>query len=162
MFSVSMDGDAAITALLENMPANLAVALALKIRPLTIELERRVKLKLSGPVLKVRSGRLRRSINHRFEGNRDLIKGAVFSSGDVKYGAIHEYGGRTKPHIIVPKKAAMLSFMQGGKRRFASMVKHPGSVMPERSFMRSSLKEMSGKITNAMTAAVDETLRDAI
>jgi hypothetical protein len=58
---------------------------------------------------------------------------------------------RPQPHIIEPKKASVLAFAGGdGGMVFARRVNHPGSKMPERSFMRSSLRDMSTEISLGM------------
>jgi hypothetical protein len=48
----------------------------------------------------------------------------------------------------------VLAFSVGGEMRFARRVNHPGSKMPERSFMRSSLRDMSTQISLGMKEAV--------
>ena len=82
------------------------------------------------------------------------VIGKVAQSGDVKYGGIHEFGGRTPAHVIEAKKAAALHFVMGGKDVFAKRVNHPGSQMPERSFMRSSLRDLRDEIIDRLQAAV--------
>ena len=86
----------------------------------------------------------------------------VFSAGDVKYAAIHEYGGQTAPHIIEPKKANVLAFAGAGGMVFAKRVNHPGSKMPQRSFMRSALKDMSTEISLGMKKAVVDAATAAV
>jgi hypothetical protein len=44
----------------------------------------------------------------------------------------------------------------GGKQVFFKRVNHPGSQMPVRSFMRSSLRDMRPEIIEAMRKAVEE------
>lgn len=109
------------------------------------ELAATVRAKLSGPVLKVRSGRLLGSIRTEMVEDATSIYGRVYSRG-VPYAAIHEYGGQTKPHVIRPVRAQMLRFMVGGKVVFAKSVNHPGSKIPERSYLRSSLAELRAKL----------------
>lgn len=116
------------------------------------ELAARVRGKLSGPVLKVRSGRLLASIKAQMRESSTTIYGRVFSEG-VPYAAIHEYGGRTAPHVIYPRNARALHFFVGGSEVFAAKVNHPGSKMPKRSYLRSSLAEMREKIVRDITEA---------
>ena len=47
------------------------------------------------------------------------------------YAAIHQFGGRTKAHVIRPKNKQALAF--GG--RVFKQVNHPGSVIPARPFL---------------------------
>lgn len=151
-----MRGDAEVIARLSTMPSSLRAVLRRRIWALTLKLQARVQAKLSGQVLNVVTGALRRSIQSAVDETDRTVRGRVFSTGDVKYAAIHEFGGRTRAHIITPKKAEALSFMMGGQRVFAKSVNHPGSVMPERSFLRSSLRDMRDEIVREMTQGVVE------
>lgn len=143
----------------DGMPAKLHSALSRKITQLRLALEDKVKAKLSGPVLHVRTGNLRRSIYSDQQETATAIVGRVAQSADVPYGRIHEYGGKTAAHIILPKKAKALAFAMGGKQVFASIVHHPGSVMPERSYLRSSLSDMRQEIIDGIGDAVREGTR---
>jgi hypothetical protein len=46
--------------------------------------------------------------------------------------------------------------MMGGKKVVVKSVHHPGSVFPERSFMRTALNEMRPEIRAAFQDAIDE------
>lgn len=117
------------------------------------DLAARVRGKLSGPVLKMKSGRLMNSIKSQMVENAATIYVRVFSSG-VPYAAIHEYGGQTRPHLIVPRNARALHFMgANGMDTFASVVHHPGSKIPARSYLRSSLQDMRDQLIRNMTDA---------
>ena len=56
----------------------------------------------------------------------------IATNGDVKYAAIHEFGGVVPLHEIVPDKAKALAFLLGGKQAFAARVNLPAVAMPER------------------------------
>jgi len=143
----------------DAMPDLMRKALVRKVYELTLRLESHVKNdKLSGQVLNTKSGRLKRSIQHSVFDGGDKIIGQVFSTNDVPYNAIHEYGGRTPPHDIFPVKAQALAFMYNGKMTFAKVVHHPGSLMPERSYLRSSLQDMKGTIEREITEEVKKAL----
>jgi phage gpG-like protein len=159
MISVTVVGDRELIARLERMPDRVRQALVRKVTELALKLEARVKRKLSGEVLNVRTGALRRSIFNEVTDDSKGVIGRVASSGDVKYAGIHEFGGKTPPHDIYPVKGKALAFMMGGKQRFFKVVHHPGSKIPERSFLRSSLNEMREEITIGLTQAVNEGLR---
>lgn len=80
-------------------------------------------------------------------GNRPLIGAGKFLSGSslhysvsgneltigssAIYAAIHQLGGKTKPHSILPRKKQALAF--GG--RVVKKVDHPGSLIPARPFL---------------------------
>lgn len=159
--TVSITGDKTLIAKYDRMPESIALALQRKVTALTLKLERKIKAeKLNGQVLNRVTGRLARSITHEVDVEPNGVYGRVFSTGDVKYAAIHEFGGQTTPHVIYPKKAQALSFMgSGGNRVFAKKVNHPGSKMPERSFMRSALRDMSTEISTGLKTAVIDAIR---
>lgn len=154
-----MTGDRDLIGRLERLPSSLRAVLERRVRGLTLRLQALVQRKLSGQVLNVVTGALRRSIQSEVTVTAEAVVGRVYSSGDVKYARIHEMGGKTRAHLIEPKKGKMLKFAMGGNTVFARSVNHPGSVMPERSFLRSSLRDMRGEITRSLT---DGVLEDAM
>ncbi|MDE2467771.1 MAG: hypothetical protein KGL35_03275 [Bradyrhizobium sp.] len=89
--------------------------------------------------------------------------GTVMASG-LPYLAIQEYGGVTSPHDIFPVNASVLAFMSpgsavfkegstSGDMVFTRVVHHPGSVMPERSYMRYALAQRRSSIRDSLFAA---------
>ncbi len=162
MLSLSIDGAEALQARLDAFPAAVRNELAVKAQALSEALADKVRdEKLSGQVLHARSGALRDSIEAQASADGDEIVASVGSYGDVKYAAIQEYGGKTGAHEILPVKGKVLAFLVGGALRFARKVEHPGSVIPERSYLRSSLDEMSAEIVAALAATPAETWEDA-
>jgi phage gpG-like protein len=144
--SIVMVGDTELYEQLSEMSPTVQRLVMAKVQSLAIELQRHiVQDKLSGQVLKVVTGNLRRSIQYIITQDGGTITGKVFSSNDVKYAAIHEFGG-----TIVPVKANALSWIgPEGKRIFAKSV-----TLKERSFMRSSLADQKQSIIAGLTAAV--------
>lgn len=116
------------------------------------DLAARVRGKLSGGVLRIRSGRLLNSIRNEMVENTKEIYGRVFSQG-VPYAAILERGGTTKAHVIRPKNVRALHFMVGGAGVFAMKVNHPGSKIPAFGYMRLSLAEMRSQLIANITEA---------
>lgn len=162
MIRVVVVGDKEVIARLDAMPASVAASLLRKVHALSLKLQSYIQReKLSGQVLNRKSGRLMRSIGQKVEQAVHAVYGIVFQSSDVPYGRIHELGGRTSAHLIVPKKASVLAFNWKGENVFFRRVNHPGSVFPERSYMRSGLKDMSVEISNGIKMAVLEGLRTA-
>lgn len=161
MFAIELDGLAETGARLDAYPAALRAALAAKANELAAPLADRVRNdKLPGAPLNVRSGALQASIIADVSTDGDDVIASVGSSGDVKYAAIQEYGGKTAAHEILPSKAQALVFT-GGALRFARKVEHPGSLIPERSYLRASLDQMSGEISSALARAVTDAWTDA-
>jgi phage gpG-like protein len=106
----------------------------------------RVHEHLDGETLQRRSGELYDSIQQevRTEGDA-IVVGRVFTNSPIA--SIHERGGTTRPHEIVAVNARALRFVAGkiwftrDDVVFARRVQHPGSRIPARSFMASSLRE---------------------
>jgi phage gpG-like protein len=117
--------------------------------------------KLSGQALATGSGALKASISAEVVNSGDMLKAIVGSTGDVKYAAIQEYGGRTSAHEILPGKAKALAFLTGGGPRFARRINHPGSTLPARAYLLNSLEEardeIVGVLADAATQAWDKT-----
>lgn len=154
MLTVQVRTDTQLIETLANPSPFVMRALEARVRALAIKLEAKIKSeKLSGQVLNVRSGALRRSIAHDVMVGPLGVVGRVFSSANVPYARIHEFGGRTGPHTILPTKASVLAFTVGGRKVFAKRVNHPGSKMPERSYMRTSLHEMQAEIVAGLQQA---------
>lgn len=133
------------------------VTLTQTIGRLTLKLLRRVKAdKLTGQVLNVRSGRLRRSINQRIEGaNSAQVAGLVGTN--VSYGRTHELGyqGDVREHLRLVKKA-------WGKELstpvWARVPKHTVNY-PQRSFLRSAITEMEPEILADVRNATTELIK---
>jgi len=142
---------------LAAMPERLRDALSSKAAMLAAALQAKIQEKLSGSVLNQRSGALARSIAATMSDEAGNVAVSIAST-DVKYAAIHEYGGTIPPHDIVPDKAKALAFLVGGKLAFAARVNLPAIVMPERSYMRSSLAEMADEIRDGLGEAVVEAM----
>ncbi|NTV02430.1 MAG: HK97 gp10 family phage protein [Chlorobiaceae bacterium] len=114
----------------------------------SLKLVSRVKEKLSGEVLNVRTGRLRRSIHAEYEfGPTQAI--AVVGT-NVEYGRIHEFGG-----VIRPKTKKALRFQIDGRWIVTKMVR-----MPERSFLRSSMRELAPGIREEIRRAAVASLSE--
>lgn len=160
MFTVELVGQRELSLRLTSMPAAVRRSLTRKTYSLANDLEALVKSKLSGIVLNVVTGALRRSIHNKVTSEATSVKASVFSSGDVKYAAIHEFGGTVHVPEIVPTKAQALHFIYEGKEVFARRVRAHDVQMPERSFLRSSLSDMKDGIVEGLREAVEEGLRE--
>jgi phage gpG-like protein len=148
-----------------SMSARVHASVLKTVESLSLELKALVVAKLSGQVLNVRTGDLRRSITSEVADSSTSVVGKVFSAGDVKYAAIHEFGGVIHhpggtPYIVTKDMAMGALFVS---KATAANFKHPLPVtkphdipMPERSFMRSSLKDMRAEIIERLKAAVHE------
>jgi phage gpG-like protein len=151
MSALEVQGLDETSARFDAYPAALQAALGAKATELAAALADLVKSdKLSGAVLNAGSGTLRDSIAASVTADADGVLASVGSEGDVKYAAIQEYGGKTSAHEILPVKGDVLAFVAGNGQHFARRVEHPGSVIPERSYLRSSLEDMKDEILAAL------------
>ncbi len=73
------------------------------------------------------TGRLAASITSRATGNQAMV------GTNVVYAAIHQFGGKTSPHVIKPKTKKALFWP--GARHPVKSVNHPGSTIPARPFL---------------------------
>lgn len=120
MIRVSIVGTEEVVHRFRALTASTTAKLRTTVERLALTLVGNVKRdKLTGQVLNVRTGRLRRSIHHEIDARGSSVVATVGTN--VEYAKFHEYGlGR----------------------------------MPERSFLRSSLREMRDQIRHDLKAAV--------
>ena len=154
MLQLGLSNEAATA--LAAMPERLHQALLAKATALAAALQAKIQQKLAGGVLDARTGALARSIVATIDDGAAGVSVRIATADDIKYAAIHEFGGIIPPHQIVPDKAKVLAFVIGGKRVFAARVNLPAIAMPERSYMRASLAEMADEIGNGLTEAALE------
>jgi phage gpG-like protein len=155
MLQLSLEGQQALAERLGVLPDRLRAALAEKADALAQNLfSQVVGVNLSGGVLNARSGALRDSIQVALSQQDDRIDAEIFSNGDAPYAAIQEFGGKTAAHEILPDKASVLAFVGNGKQLFARRVQHPGSQIPERSYLRSALDEQGENVLQDLTEIV--------
>lgn len=155
MIRFELEGDAEVRALLKGIDARVRANVMRGMTKATHELQAYVKAyKLTNQVLNVRSGRLRRSITGRIEDSGHEISGIVGTK--VEYARIHEFGGSTSAHEIFPRRGKFLAFFSKrlGRMVFTKKVSHPGSKMPERSFLRSALRDREDRIKTIIERAV--------
>jgi len=78
----------------------------------------------------------------------------------VPYAAIHEFGGITRPHVIVPKRKKFLVFRgRDGRLVFARKVNHPGSRIPARPYLGPALRDSKQKIVEFVRNRMNQYLR---
>jgi phage gpG-like protein len=110
--------------------------------------------KLSGQVLKARTGHLKDSVFPSVESSGSQITGMVYVDNTAFYGKVHEYGAHIPERVPVHAKA--LRWYVGGSPVFAMRAR--AFALPPRPFMRPSLDERSP----AITAAIQESVNQAI
>jgi phage gpG-like protein len=154
MLQIELNDDYAAT--LAAMPERLRQALLSKATALAAALLAKIQQKLAGGVLNARTGALARSIVAAIDDGEAGVSVRIATADDIKYAAIHEFGGIIPPHQIVPDKAKALAFIIGGKQVFAARVNLPAIAMPERPYMRASLAEMADAIREELSEAAGE------
>jgi phage gpG-like protein len=162
MCALEVRGLEETSARFDAYPAALQAALGANATELAAALANLVKNdKLSGAVLNSRSGALSNSIAASVTDEADGFVASVGSEGDIKYAAIQEYGGKTSAHEILPAKGDVLAFIAGDGQHFARRVEHPGSLIPERSYLRSALADMNDEIVSALADAAGKAWESA-
>jgi phage gpG-like protein len=153
MLSATLVGSNAVAAKLNRVPAMITARLERVTLRFCLDLSARVKArKLSGQVLNVQTGRLRRSIHHEVMVSGSRIVGAVGTN--VSYARIHEFGG------TVQRSAhnRLIRSAWGRPLRYPvwQSVRAHSARFPERSFLRSALTEMRSDYRTRVDAAVKQ------
>ncbi|HEY6019946.1 MAG TPA: hypothetical protein VIY48_08585 [Candidatus Paceibacterota bacterium] len=129
-------------------------ALVLKVTKLSIDLQRSVKEdKLTGQVLHVRTGTLRRSINREVQQTRDGVFATIGTN--LNYGIGWENGFTRK--LGAGARGGPKNLLGLARERYFS--KHPPGTRDEhRPFLRPTLEEFRPRIVNELRATVMEVL----
>ena len=166
MIYAQITGDAEIKAKIDRYPAEVREFLRRTVSKLAIDLQRHVVAdKLSGQVLKNRTGTLRRSINQRVQESGTSLTGIVGADmSEARYARAHEYGF----HGTVEVRAHLRTITQA----FGRALKNPREVqvsahqvnmnLPERSYLRSSLRDMRQTILDSFRRELGRAASDAI
>jgi phage gpG-like protein len=154
MISFTVQGDAAVVRMLQAKVPALNAAVRSSVTRATFALVAYVKAnKLSGQVLKNRTGTLRRKINGRVSETSNSITGQV--GVKLAYAAAHEYGFDGNENV----RAHLRTIKQAFGREIAPVTFQVQAYtrhvhLPERSFLRSSLSEMTPAIQTMIREAV--------
>lgn len=160
-FTASIRAEA-LLAYLQGASAALSAEMRRVLTKLSIEVQASVKgNKLTGQVLHVRTGTLRRSINRVVTEDETGFYAQVGTN--VKYAAIHEYGFTGVVQVRQHSRRMFEKSAKKGKRTSIgeSIVRaHARRVhMPERSFLRSTVREMFPRIQQELKAAALRALK---
>lgn len=120
--------------------------------------------KLTGQVLHVRTGTLRRSINRRITEDSSGVFATVGTN--VRYAAAHEYGFDGEVTVKAHTRRAQQQMALKGKKRPG---KSEGTInvrqftrhmhLPEKSFLRSELRDRTPQIQQDLRSAALEAIR---
>lgn len=152
MIEVTLPNQEQLANDLNVVRANLLSALKTELTKASFDVSAHVKdQKLSGQVLKVKSGRLRRSINAKPVRETDTGVEALVGT-NVEYARIHEFGFKGSVNVR--------EYMRQSKDKFKVRVRaHARKLnLPERSFLRSSLADMRQDIDSRIAAVVGKAI----
>ena len=159
MTTTRVVGVESVTRNLRAFPGEAQKEIRQSMGQVILKLERLVKQgKLTGQVLHVRTGRLRRSIHSRITEDRTSVTGIVGTN--VEYAAVHEYGytgpQTVKEHLRTIKQA----FGKTITPTTVTVAAHTRTVkLPERSFLRSALDEMSSEIRTTLQDSLTRSIQ---
>ena len=148
-------GGEQIQAKLSHRPVDVRAALAKGITRAILEIERHVKQdKLSGQVLKVKTGTLRAKVNARIPVTETAsgVEGIVGTK--VSYAAVHEYGfaGTVNVREHLRKSKLGKAYTVGAHSRNVNL--------PERSFLRSALNDLRANSRDEIETAINRAIRE--
>lgn len=159
---IEFTGREAVLARLGEAPAKIRAAAKSSLDIWATELAGYIKAeKLSGQVLNRRSGALSRSVYPaKAEESADTISAGARAGSDVPYAKLHEYG--MQRNIVVSAYHRMQTMAWGkpmASPREVLVNQHSSYInAPERSYMRSSLREQAPEGINELRAAVREAI----
>jgi phage gpG-like protein len=154
MIKGSIEGESKVIGSLNAFPEVLEGGLRNGITRACLRLQRHVKEdKLTGQVLNVRTGRLRRSITQRVEDEGGNVVGYVGTK--VKYARAHEFGFTgnvtVREHLRRTKSGTE-----------ATVKAHSRNMhLPERSFLRSALKDLQPVIRQDIRGGIVDAVKRA-
>ena len=137
---------------------NIESGVQKEIMRLALKMTGSVMNKLSGDILKVRTGRLRRSIHPEWDFKPGHMGATVGTN--VEYAAIHEYGFKGTVQVKSFQREMTKAFGRPIAPKQVTVSAHSRNInMPERSFLRSALREMNTEILEGLRNAVAKELK---
>jgi hypothetical protein len=147
MIAMSVTGDRAVILELKSIGIRLRERIREAVTRQTMALVAYVKTeKLSGQVLKTRSGTLRRKINGKVSETPTSVTGTI-GAGNLAYALAHEYGFDGEVNVRAHVRQAI-----GGPVNVRAHLRH--MHLPERSFLRSGLRDRRAAIAADLERAV--------
>ena len=158
MISAHLVGDEQLLQRLRELHDAINAGLARCITQLGIDLQRNVQQdKLSGQVLKTRTGALKSSIDRRVDQSTRGASTNVFT--EIRYGTAQEYGFAGTVSVGAGLRRIRQAFGRPIAEKTISVRAYDRRMsLPERSFLRSALEDMTPAIGDAINAAVAEAI----
>ena len=160
ILNVTLTGAKETVAALQMLPNTVSDAIWRSVTRQTLKLQAHVvRDYLSGQVLRVVTGALRRSIQSMVRREGTATIGEVFSAGDVKYAAIHEFGFNG-PETVRQHIRTMVFGKTVPPFSVGPFERHMN--MPARPFMRPALADSEAGIYAAIRADAEAAIRRAV
>lgn len=160
MLKMEFIGGDVLVALLRAYGDKVQTAIVKSVARSALKLQSEVmENRLSGQVLNVRTGNLRRSIHQRVTNTGGAVIGEV--NTNVRYGAAHEYGFAGTVNVKASLRQVRQAFGRPLKSpRYIQVKAHSRNVrLPERSFLRTALRDLKPEIEADLRNSVKGALR---
>lgn len=160
MLRMEFIGGDVLAAVLRSYGGKVQTAIVQSVGRSALRLQREVmQNRLSGQVLNVRTGNLRRSIHQRVTNTGSAVIGEV--NTNVRYGRAHEYGFAGTANVKASLRQVRQAFGRPLKSpRYVQVRAHSRNVkLPERSFLRSALRDMKPMIETDLQKSIEGALR---
>lgn len=139
---------------LTQIPATFAARLRTRFENIEIAMQSQIKgSKLSGQVLHRRTGALSRSIHGDIEQTPQSLTANIYAGREAPYAKVHEYG------LTVHVPPSFRTMLFGKVARFPFFVPAHDIEYPERSFLRTTLREWRDRIVEAVRRTIREAAR---
>jgi hypothetical protein len=143
---------------IEDIEAEIEVALYARTQRLTHMFAERVRQNLSGDVLQERSGKLLGTVMEvgPTATGSEIISSVQAGGDEAPYGIVHEKGGE-RWYMIYPVNGRALAFEINGKTVFAASVHHPPAE--RRPWFEPVVDEISALWGDELQAAIGEVFK---
>lgn len=160
MLKMEFIGGDVLAAMFRSYGDKVQAAIVQSVGRSALRLQREVMdNRLSGQVLNVRTGNLCRSIHQQVTSSGGAVIGEV--NTNVRYGKAHEYGFAGTVNVKASLRQVRQAFGRPLKSpRYVQVRAHSRNVrLPERSFLRSALRDMKPEIEADLRNSVKGALR---
>ena len=156
MITAYLVGDVQLLERLRALPGAINSGLLRGIAHLGIELQRHVQQdKLSGQVLRSRTGSLRSSVSLQVDQSGGAVTASVFT--DSRYAGAQEYGFAGTVSVRASLRRIREAFGRPIAEKAISVRAYDRRMdLPERSFLRSAVEDIASAIRDEVEAALAE------
>lgn len=158
MITAYLVGDEQLLERLRALPDTVNSGLVRALTQIGIDLQRNVQQdKLSGQVLRSRTGALKSSVELRVDQEAGGVTTSVFT--DLRYAAAQEYGFAGTVSVRASLRRIREAFGRPIAEKTISVRAYDRRMdLPERSFLRSALEDMTPAIREAVESGLAETV----